>query len=35
MDEGPHFGYAIQWFSFAIIAIVGWTALLLRRKEVE
>jgi surfeit locus 1 family protein len=35
MDEGPHFGYAIQWFSFAIIAIVGWTALLLRRREVE
>jgi surfeit locus 1 family protein len=35
MDEGPHFGYAIQWFSFAIIAIVGWTALLLRRNRME
>ena len=23
MDEGPHLGYAIQWFSFAFIAIVG------------
>lgn len=33
MDEGPHLGYAIQWFSFAVIAIVGWLALLLRRKR--
>lgn len=23
MDEGPHLGYAIQWFSFALIALVG------------
>jgi surfeit locus 1 family protein len=23
LDEGPHMSYAIQWFSFAIIAIVG------------
>lgn len=23
MDEGPHLGYAVQWFSFAIIALVG------------
>jgi surfeit locus 1 family protein len=23
MDEGPHLGYAIQWFSFAAIALVG------------
>lgn len=23
LDEGPHLSYAIQWFSFAIIAIVG------------
>jgi surfeit locus 1 family protein len=22
-DEGPHFGYALQWFSFAVIAVVG------------
>ena len=22
-DEGPHLGYALQWFAFAIIAIVG------------
>ena len=23
MDEGPHLGYAIQWFGFAVIGIVG------------
>jgi surfeit locus 1 family protein len=23
LDEGPHMSYAIQWFSFAIIAVVG------------
>ncbi len=23
LDEGPHLGYAIQWFSFAAIAIAG------------
>jgi surfeit locus 1 family protein len=23
MDEGPHLGYAIQWFAFAVIALVG------------
>ena len=32
LDEGPHLGYAIQWFSFAIIAIIGWFALLYRRR---
>ena len=24
LDEGPHLGYAIQWFSFAAIAIIGF-----------
>jgi cytochrome oxidase assembly protein ShyY1 len=23
LDEGPHFGYAIQWFLFALIALGG------------
>ena len=23
LDEGPHMGYAIQWFAFALIGIVG------------
>ena len=35
LDEGPHLGYMIQWFSFAIIAIAGWTALILRKKREE
>lgn len=33
LDEGPHLGYAIQWFSFAAIAIIGWIALLLRGRS--
>jgi surfeit locus 1 family protein len=24
-DEGPHLGYALQWFAFALIAVVGAT----------
>jgi surfeit locus 1 family protein len=31
LDEGPHLGYAIQWFSFAAIAVVGWGAMAMRR----
>lgn len=27
LDEGPHKSYAIQWFSFAVIAVVGGVAL--------
>ncbi len=30
LDDGPHRGYAIQWFSFALIGLVGY-ALLIRR----
>jgi len=30
LDPGPHFGYALQWFSFALIGLVGWLALILR-----
>jgi surfeit locus 1 family protein len=29
-DEGPHLSYAVQWFTFTTIAVVGY-ALLLRR----
>lgn len=32
LDDGPHLGYAIQWFSFALIALVGWVVLLMRRE---
>jgi len=31
LSEGPHLSYAIQWFTFATIAVVG--ALLLLRRE--
>lgn len=31
LDSGPHLGYALQWFSFAAIAIIGWIALVLHR----
>lgn len=30
LDEGPHLGYAIQWFSFAIILLVGYASLVFR-----
>ena len=33
LDEGPHLGYAIQWFSFAAIAVIGWIALMLRGRS--
>lgn len=33
-DEGPHLGYAIQWFGFAAIGVVGFY-FLLRRKGVR
>jgi surfeit locus 1 family protein len=26
LDEGPHLGYAIQWFAFALIAVGGYAA---------
>ncbi len=33
LGEGPHLGYAIQWFCFAAIALVGGTVLMRRRRE--
>lgn len=35
IDEGPHLGYAIQWFSFAAIALIGATVVVLRTLAVE
>ncbi len=32
LDDGPHLGYAIQWFIFGVIALVGWVVLLVRRE---
>lgn len=33
LDEGPHRSYAIQWFSFAVIAIVGTIGYLLTSRS--
>jgi len=30
IDPGPHLGYAIQWYAFALITLIGYTALLRR-----
>jgi surfeit locus 1 family protein len=32
-DAGPHLSYAIQWFSFATIFLVGWLVMVLRRGD--
>jgi len=33
LDEGPHLGYAVQWFSFAAIALLGPLILLIRSRR--
>ena len=33
LDEGPHRGYAFQWFAFALIALVGGSALAIREHQ--
>ena len=33
LDNGPHGGYAVQWFSFATIAIVGAAAVVRRERR--
>jgi surfeit locus 1 family protein len=33
LDDGPHRSYAIQWFSFAAIALAGAAAVVLRERE--
>src|SRR5215203_3387638 len=33
LDEGPHRGYAVQWFSFAAIAIAGALAVIWRERR--
>lgn len=34
-DSGPHLGYAIQWFSFAFIGIVGYSILLVNLVQTQ
>lgn len=31
LSEGPHLGYAIQWFLFALILVVGYVAYVVKR----
>jgi cytochrome oxidase assembly protein ShyY1 len=31
LTEGPHLGYAFQWFTFTVIALVGYPLILRRR----
>jgi surfeit locus 1 family protein len=33
LDEGPHLGYALQWFTFTIILVIVYTALI--RQELK
>lgn len=33
LDEGPHRGYAFQWFGFAIVSLVGGVALARRERS--
>lgn len=31
LDRGSHLGYAVQWFSFAAVFLIGWGAMVVRR----
>ena len=31
LSEGPHLGYAVQWFTFTLIALIGYPMILRRR----
>ena len=33
LDEGPHRGYAIQWFAFAVIALTGAVVVTVRERR--
>ena len=33
LTEGPHLGYAIQWFSFALIGVIGWAIVVVRARQ--
>jgi len=33
LSEGPHLSYAIQWFSFALVALIGGAILVLRDRR--
>lgn len=33
LSRGPHFGYAMQWFIFSLIAVIGYPMILVRRSR--
>ena len=33
LDEGPHLSYAIQWFAFAAIALIGGATVAVRERR--
>lgn len=33
LGQGPHLGYAIQWFAFAVILLVGYIAFIVQRQR--
>jgi surfeit locus 1 family protein len=35
LDDGPHLSYALQWFSFATIALVGYVVLVAKDRKDE
>ena len=35
LDEGPHLSYAVQWFLFSAIAVVGWVLAVRRSRRVR
>jgi len=34
LSAGPHLSYAVQWFSFGLIGLIGWIALAVGRGEI-
>jgi surfeit locus 1 family protein len=35
LTEGPHLGYAVQWFGFALILAIGYPAYVRRQEKAE
>jgi surfeit locus 1 family protein len=35
LDDGPHLSYAIQWFSFAVLAVIFGVVMLRQQRELE
>jgi surfeit locus 1 family protein len=33
LDEGPHFSYAVQWFGFALVALVGASVVVMQARS--